>query len=120
MNTFGKMLREKRRVAQLSQRQLAERAGVDFSYVSKLENGRFPPPAAATVCRLAAILDCPAEDLLAAARKMPVGVDAALAQPTAVRFLQEASRLRLSPGEWEQLLGKLYGLRSEGSEEGDV
>jgi transcriptional regulator with XRE-family HTH domain len=117
MSKFGKILREKRRAAGLSQRQLAAKTGVDFSYISKLENERLPAPAAETVHRLAKVLGCPVEELLAAAHKMPVGVNDALAQPAALRFLQEASRLRLSPGEWEQLLGKLHGLRSEPSEE---
>src|SRR5258708_2050631 len=118
MSKFGIILREKRRAAGLSQRQLAEKGGVDFSYISKLENDRLPAPAAVTVQRLAKVLGCPAEELLAAANKMPVGVNDALArQPAALRFLQEASRLRLSPGEWEHLLGKLHGLRSEASEE---
>jgi transcriptional regulator with XRE-family HTH domain len=117
MNDFGTFLREKRRVAGLSQRQLAERAGLDFSYISKLENGRLPAPAADTVVRLAEILGCPAEDLLSAAKKMPTGLSSgSLTDPGALRFLQEASRLRLSQEEWEQLLGKLHGLRSDEEE----
>ena len=113
MTDFGTVLREKRRVSGLSQRQLADRAGLDFSYISKLENGRLPPPAADTAVRLADILGCPAEDLLSAAKKMPTGFSDSLADPAAIRFLQEASRLRLSQDEWEQLLGKLQGLRSD-------
>jgi HTH-type transcriptional regulator, competence development regulator len=109
MNDFGTVLREKRRISGLGQRQLADRAGLDFSYISKLENGRLPPPAADT-------LECPAEDLLSAAKKMPTGFSDSLADPAAIRFLQEASRLRLSPEEWEQLLGKLHGLRSDEEE----
>jgi len=116
MNDFGTVLREKRRAAGLSQRQLAERVGVDFSYISKLENGRLPAPAADTAVRLAEILGCPAEDLLSAAKKMPTGLSASLTDPAAIRFLQEASRLRLSQEEWEQLLGKLHGLRSDEEE----
>lgn len=113
MGKFGKVLREKRRAAGFSQRQLADKAGVDFSYISKLENDRLASPAAETVHRLAKVLGCPAEELLAPARKMPVGVNDAMAKPAALRFLQEATRLRLSQTEWEQLLGKLHGLRSE-------
>ena len=51
---------------------------------------------------------------------MPVGVNEALGQPAALRFLQEASRLRLSSGEWEQLMGKLHGLRSEPGKEDEA
>ncbi len=43
---------------------------------------------------------------------MPTGLGESLVgEPAAIRFLQEASRLRLSQKEWEQMLGKLHGLR---------
>lgn len=110
---FGTLLREKRRAAGLSQRQLAEKAGVDFSYISKLENDRLPAPAAETAQRFAEVLGCPAEELLAAAGKIPTGLDAALTQPGALRFLQEASDLELTAAEWEQLRGQLRGMRPD-------
>jgi transcriptional regulator with XRE-family HTH domain len=118
MSDFGTVLREKRRASGLSQRQLAEKVGVDFSYISKLENGRLPAPAAETVGRLAEALACPVEELLSAAKKMPADLNDSVGQPAALRFLQEASRLRLSKEEWEQLLGKLHGLRSDQDGEG--
>jgi transcriptional regulator with XRE-family HTH domain len=113
MSDFGPTLREKRRAAGLSQRRLADLAGVDFSYISKLENGRLPAPASDTVIRLAKILNCPTEELLSAAKKIPEGVEGSLsAQPEAQRFLQEASDLKLSPDEWERMIGSLRELRS--------
>ncbi len=118
MSDFGSILREKRRMSGLSQRELAEKVGVDFSYISKLENGRLPAPAAETVARLAKVLACPVEELLSAAKKLPANLNDSIGQPAALRFLQEASRLRLSQEEWEQLLGKLHGLRSDQGREG--
>lgn len=110
--TFGELLREKRRAANLSQRQLGDRAGVDFSYISKLENGRLPAPADDTVVRICTILRCPAEEFFTAARKLPTELGESLVgEPAALRFLQEASRMQLSQKEWEQLLGELHGLR---------
>lgn len=113
MSDFGNTLQEKRRAAQISQRRLADLVGVDFSYISKLENGRLPAPAADTIVRLAGALRCPAEELLAAAKKMPDAVAGDLsAKPEALRFLQEASDLRLSADEWDRMLGSLRELRS--------
>lgn len=113
MSEFGTTLREKRRAAGLSQRKLAQEAGVDFSYVSKLENGRLPAPAASTVTRFAEAIGCPPEELLAAAKKMPSDLNASVSgDPAALRFLQEASKLGLSTAEWERLTGSLHGLRS--------
>lgn len=114
MNEFGKRLKERRREAGLSQRRLAEIAGVDFSYISKLENGRLPPPAAATVVRMAKIIGCSDDELLAAARKLPMDVgNVVTEQPGGLRFLREASKLRLTQGEWERMIGELHNLRPE-------
>jgi len=113
MSEFGDTLREKRRAAGLSQRKLAQEASVDFSYISKLENGRLPAPAAATVTRFAEVIGCPPEELLAAAKKMPADVNALMSgDPAAQRFLQAASKLGLSADEWERMIGSLHGLRS--------
>ena len=49
--TFGQLLRELRRAKGVNQRDLASKVGVDFSYISKLENDRLPPPAADTVVK---------------------------------------------------------------------
>jgi transcriptional regulator with XRE-family HTH domain len=114
MKTFGAILREQRRVAGISQRQLAERISVDFSYISKLENDRLPPPAADTTARIADAVGCKPEMLLAAARKLPVGVESTITeQPAALQFLQQASDLRLTQNEWERMIGQLHNLRGE-------
>ena len=111
-DTFGSTFREKRRQAGISQRRLAELAGVDFSYISKIENDRLPAPSAETLIRLAQHLGCPAEELLAAAQKLPDELGANLSrEPAAVRFLQEASDLALSSEEWESMRTTLRGLR---------
>ena len=100
-------------------RQLAERAGVDFSYISKLENGRLPAAADETVVRIWRYLGCPAEEFFTAAKKLPTELGESLVgEPAAIRFLQEASRLQLSQKEWERMLGELHGLReSDGRKE---
>ena len=112
MPTFGEVLQERRRQAGMSQRELASRIGVDFSYISKLENDRLPPPSSDTAARIAAELACPVEDLLSAARKLPSGTEDAIAgAPAALRFLQRAADLDLSCDEWEQMLARLDDLR---------
>ena len=115
MYDFGIILRNKRRESGLSQRRLAEKVNVDFSYISKLENGRTPPPSAGTIIKISEALNCAPEDLLAAAKKMPTDIgDAIAAKPSAQRFLQEAFQLNLSPDEWERMIGDLRRLSSDG------
>ncbi|MYA61760.1 MAG: helix-turn-helix transcriptional regulator, partial [Dehalococcoidia bacterium] len=51
--TFGQYLREQRRKAGISQRELARRVTVDFSYISNMENARLPPPTATNLIAIA-------------------------------------------------------------------
>jgi len=46
--SFGQLLKHIRREKGVSQRDLADQVGVDFSYISKIENDRMPPPSADT------------------------------------------------------------------------
>ena len=41
---FGVKLRELRTKAGMTQRELAGRVTIDFTYLSKIENGVMPPP----------------------------------------------------------------------------
>ncbi|MFC1991811.1 helix-turn-helix domain-containing protein [Chloroflexota bacterium] len=41
---FGSSLRKLREQAGLSQRQVASKVGINFTYLSKIENGVIPPP----------------------------------------------------------------------------
>lgn len=102
--TFGSALRAARRAAGVTQRELAERAGLDFTYISKLENDRIPPPAADTVVLLCNILGAPADEFLALTRKLPSEVQHLLSSsPAAQEFLREAAERGLSDADWKRL-----------------
>jgi HTH-type transcriptional regulator, competence development regulator len=73
-DTFGARLRRKRHEGGFSQRELASRVGVDFTYLSKLENDQEgQSPGEDLVRKLAGALGDDAEELLALAGKVPVG-----------------------------------------------
>jgi HTH-type transcriptional regulator, competence development regulator len=112
MPTFGELLREKRRAAGMSQRELAAGSGLDFSYISKLENDRIPPPAAESVIQMCHVLKVPSEDLLAASGKLPPKVQAAVStSPAAQSFLENARQMNLTNDEWRELTSSLRRLR---------
>jgi transcriptional regulator with XRE-family HTH domain len=69
--TFGERLRQLRREQRMNQRTLAARVGIDFTYLSKIENGRMDPPSAETIVRLAQALGAHPDELLLLARKVP-------------------------------------------------
>lgn len=110
--TFGEKLRALRRAAKITQRELAERVGVDFSYISKLENDRLPPPAAETVIRICEALGVTPDELLAASGKMPPQIQEDIgSSPAAIQFLRSAQVMKLSEAEWKQLSEQLKRLR---------
>ena len=67
---FGKRIRELRLQNDLSQRDLAARVGIDFTYLSKIENNRAAPPSDMVIRKLAVTLGANAEGLLALAAKV--------------------------------------------------
>src|SRR5579859_526705 len=109
---FGPALRDRRRAAGLSQRELATQTHLDFSYISKVENGRLPPPAADTIVALCGVLGTEPEDLLALTGKIPSVVQQTVSSSTAAqRFLREAQQMALTDEEWVQLTQALRQLR---------
>lgn len=111
---FGAALRERRTAAGLSQRELAERTGLDFTYISKIENGRVPAPAADTVVRICLVLCVPAEELLALTGKIPSEVQQAVSSSSgAQKFLFVAQQMGLTEEEWRRLEASLGRLRDE-------
>jgi HTH-type transcriptional regulator, competence development regulator len=86
MARLGDFLRERREALRqtdrrYSLRQVAQRVGVEPSFLSKVERGETPPPSEETLRRLAAELDVDADVALALAGKVS-------------RDLQEAIRRR--------------------------
>jgi HTH-type transcriptional regulator, competence development regulator len=69
--TFGKRIQRLRREQKLTQREVAEKLGIDFTYLSKLENDRGEAPGEDLVRKLAGILQTDAEELLALAGRVP-------------------------------------------------
>ncbi len=112
MASFGELLREKRREAGISQRDLAAQASLDFSYISKLENDRIPPPAADTIVAICRILNIEPVELLAASGKLPAGIHTSVGSSAAAQsFLQNASKMGLTEQEWKELTSSLHRLR---------
>jgi len=72
--TFGQRLRELRKARSMTQRELAEKTGISFAYVSKLETGVMPPPRENIIMALVKVLgvnDTDMDELFGLAKKMP-------------------------------------------------
>jgi len=75
--TFGQKIRQLRKARTLSQRDLAERVRVSFTYISKIENGHLDfgdYPSEELILKLAKALGADADELLLLAKKIPESV----------------------------------------------
>ncbi len=85
---FGTRLRELRKQASLSQRALANKIGVNFSYLSKIESGVMPPPSEQVILRLAEVLDADKDELMLLAGKIPSDIAQILTNQKALQLLR--------------------------------
>jgi transcriptional regulator with XRE-family HTH domain len=103
--SFGSRLYELRKRVPLTQRQLADIMGVDFTYISKIESGSAPPPARDRIERATTALDLSAdeaEELFRLAEKIPSDATSLIAkQPGALRLLRS---IRQTPASDQEAL----------------
>lgn len=101
--TVGQRIRELRKSRNLTQRQLADRVGINFTYLSRVENDRLDDeqtPREETLQRIASALESDPNELLLLARRIPDAYrDRILSQPGVFRKL-----LNLSDHALEELL----------------
>lgn len=72
MMDFGTKLKNLRKEHMITQRDLADSVGVDFTYISKMENGKLEnSPAIETIIKIANVLETNADELLMLANKIP-------------------------------------------------
>lgn len=68
---FGRFIEDLRTAKGLSQKDLAEQVDISNTYLSKIENGRVPPPSVDIIRRLAQNLSYPETELFLIAEKIP-------------------------------------------------
>lgn len=103
MTTVGQRIRQIRKERNLTQRELAERVGINFTYLSRVENDRLDDdqtPREETLQRIAKALRADPDELLLLARRIPDSYrDRILAKPGIFRRI-----LNLSDHALEELL----------------
>jgi transcriptional regulator with XRE-family HTH domain len=91
--TFGERVRDLRKAKNFSQRELADIIGVNFTYLSKIENGKLDFasfPSEDTIRKLAEALEADVDELLLMAKKIPPDIrDRVIEKPDAFRKLAQ-------------------------------
>ncbi len=106
MTTIGQRIREIRKSRNLTQRELADRVGINFTYLSRVENDRLDEqqtPREETLQKIAKALNADPDELLLLARRIPDAYrDRILSRPGMFRKL-----LKLSDVALEEMVAQL-------------
>ena len=88
--------------------------GVDFTYISKLENDRLPPPSAKTIVAIAVAVDGDPDELAALAGKIPADIAEIVAQnPIALKVFRSVAANIRNPEDWARYLHREGGSQQE-------
>jgi HTH-type transcriptional regulator, competence development regulator len=93
METFGERIKRERRAKKKTQRDVADKLEVDFTYISKLENDELPPPAEDKIKALAKYLEINSDELFLLAQKTPTDVARLAREPQMPTILRAAKDL---------------------------
>jgi PAS domain S-box-containing protein len=101
--TFGQRLRELRIARGITQRELAEKTGISFAYVSKLETDTMQPPRENIILALSSVLgvnDADMDDLFGLAKKMPPDLRRQISTEMirVLRSLNDGNNMRILDG----------------------
>jgi len=102
MNDFGKLLKSLRLEKKITQRKLAELVGIDFTYISKIENGTMEPPAENTIVKIAEVLGEDPDKMIIMAKKIPSYFQKIITDNKEVPMLLRKAD-NLSPTQWEAI-----------------
>jgi len=92
--TLGQAIRAIRQEAGLSQKELAEAAGIDQSYLSMIESGQRRNPGTKVIVRLAQALQVSIDDLAARAGYLPFAQPEDPLSERAMRLFRQLPRWR--------------------------
>src|SRR5258708_38705009 len=115
--TLGQRIKQLRWERKFTQRQLAELAGVDFSYLSKIENGKLEhSPSIKTLEDFARILGVDELELMDLANKVPPSLKPIVRNREALRFFRHATRTVKTSNRGRDLLQYLERNQQGGDE----
>ncbi|MEM7783864.1 MAG: helix-turn-helix transcriptional regulator [Planctomycetota bacterium] len=101
---FGKQVRYDRESASMTVRDLAKEASIDYSYVSKIENGKATSRLSKDVVKaLALALNADELEYFRLSGLLPESLSNCLQDPNARQFLRRISESDVSKNDWEAL-----------------
>jgi len=93
---FGARLRELRLQIGMMQRELAGLVNIDFTYLSKIENGVMPPPSDKVILQLAEALHADSDELITLAGRIPADIVEILRDREALQLLRSGHARKIA------------------------
>jgi transcriptional regulator with XRE-family HTH domain len=101
---FAEYVRKMRKERGMSQREVAAKSGLDYTYLSKIENARLEhTPSIRAIQSLAKALDVDELELMDRANKVPAVFEAITRDREALRFFRRATETIKRSSEWREL-----------------
>ncbi len=110
--SFGAYLRSLRRQKRLSQKELADKVGIDHTYLSKIETETLPPPSEKNIKKIAQVLGVSEDELLVLASKAPSDLDEVITKNKNIPAILRRAK-SLSPSDWKKVGELIDELRKE-------
>lgn len=99
---LGGIIKEERKSKKITQRELAVLIGVDFSYISKIENGNSQTPSKEVLTKIANTLEIDQELLFIKGGQVPEDIkEIIFNKPGIVKFLRGIKDKEISKDQWE-------------------
>jgi len=95
---FGKRLRSLRIQNELTLRELAAKVNINFTYLSKIENGVLSPPSEKVILMLAEFLNADKDELMTLAGRIPSHIAQMLRNRAILEFGNRLRELRIKAG----------------------
>jgi len=103
---FGKRLRSLRIQNELTLRELAAKININFTYLSKIENGVLPPPGEKVILMLAEVLNADKDELMTLAGRIPSHLVQMLRNRARLEFGTMLRKLRTEAGMTQKELAR--------------
>jgi transcriptional regulator with XRE-family HTH domain len=107
--SFGNTIKKLRKELKMTQRELSDKLGVNFTYISKIENEKLDvPPSEELIRKMAGILEADPEELLDMAGKLDLKrlQQVAMDVPEAGTVLRRMQSNKVTDEQWKKI-GKI-------------
>lgn len=100
--SFGRRVKEARKQVGMSQRELADKVGIDYGYLSKIERAKVHPPSEKVILAISRALALEKDDLLFLAQKSPSDLQGVINQGPYIPAILRRAR-GLTKQDWKDI-----------------